>query len=246
ESNTFVLQPADLQHFRNDTLLFDDEVLRRLRGTQAEMGGAIHALDAAGVEIVPTIAAHGVSSGIVPARDFATLRDALLDRLAASSDVDGVLLVLHGAMVAEGEYDAEGALLAAVRERIGPRVPLVATLDLHAIVTPRMVEHADALVGYQTYPHVDMDRTGRAGAELLIRAARGAARPVTVLARAPMIVPAEGMGTRDAPMRDFVAEARACEGEAGVLAVSLFPVQPWLDIPEMGFSVVAAVDGVER
>src|SRR5581483_585437 len=222
ESNTFVLQPADLQHFRNDTLLFDDEVLRRLRGTQAEMGGAIHALDAAGVEIVPTIAAHGVSSGIVPARDFATLRDALLDRLAASSDVDGVLLVLHGAMVTEGEYDAEGALLAAVRERIGPRVPLVATLDLHAIVTPRMVEHADALVGYQTYPHVDMDRTGRA--------------------RAPMVVPAEGMGTRDAPMRDFVAEARAWEGEAGVLAVSLFPVQPWLDIPEMGFSVVAAVE----
>src|SRR5262249_42199148 len=139
ESNTFVRQRADLDHFRATQLLYGDEIVRRLRGTRAEIGGFLDVLEPAGVEVVPTVAANAVSSGPVPRAAFEHVRDALLDRLRAAGPVDGVLLALHGAMVLEDAADGEGELLAAVRKAIGPATPLVVSLDLHATITPRMV-----------------------------------------------------------------------------------------------------------
>jgi microcystin degradation protein MlrC len=246
ESNTFVRQRADLDHFRATQLLSGDEVVQRLRGTRAEVGGFLDVLGLAGVEVVPTVAANAVSSGPVTRATFEHVRDALLERLAAAGPVDGVLLALHGAMVLEDAPDGEGELLAAVRKAIGPAVPLVATLDLHATITPRMVQEADALVGYDTYPHIDLYETGAKAAALLLRTARGEVRPVTLFARAPMLVPAEGQGTENQPMAGLMAEAKRLQARPGVLAVSLFPVQPWLDIPDTGFCVMAVADGPRR
>jgi microcystin degradation protein MlrC len=245
ESNTFVRQQADLDHFRANQLLLGDDVTR-LRGTRAEVGGFLEALGRAGAEVVPTIAANCVSSGPVPRKTFETLKAELLERLAAAAPLDGVLLALHGAMVLDDAPDGDGELLAAVRAQVGPTVPVVATLDLHATITPRMVEEADALVGYDTYPHIDLYETGLKGAGLVVAAARGEIRPVTVFARSPMLVPAEGMGTGDQPMAGLLADAKRLEQRPGVLSVSLFPVQPWLDIPQTGFSVVAVADGARR
>jgi microcystin degradation protein MlrC len=246
ESNTFVRQRADLEHFRATQLLYGDEVVARLRGTRAEIGGVLDVLEPAGVEIVPTVAANAVSSGPVTRATFEQIRDALLERLQAAGPVDGVLLALHGAMVLEDAPDGEGELLAAVRKAIGPAVPLVATLDLHATITPRMVQEADALVGYDTYPHIDLYETGAKAAALLLRTVRGDVRPVTLFARSPMLVPAEGQGTDDQPMAGLMAEAKRLQARPGVLAVSLFPVQPWLDIPDTGFCVMAVADGSRR
>ncbi|MBI3457782.1 MAG: M81 family metallopeptidase [Candidatus Rokubacteria bacterium] len=246
ESNTFVRQRADLEHFRNNQLLTADEIVAKLRSTRAEIGGFLEVLEPAGVEVVPTLAANCVSSGPVPRGTFEALRDDLLRRLAAAGPLDGVLLALHGAMVLEDDPDGEGALLAAVRTRVGERIPIVATLDLHGDITPRMVAEADALVGYDTYPHIDLYETGVKGARLLLAAARGEVRPVTLFAKSPMIVPAEGMGTSDQPMAGLLADAERLEQRPGVLSVSLFPVQPWLDIPGTGFSVVVVADGARR
>jgi microcystin degradation protein MlrC len=246
ESNTFVRQQADLAHFRATQLLHGAEMLERLRGTRAEVGGFLDTLVPAGVEVVPTVAANAVSSGPVTREAFAHVRDALLEALAAQGPVDGVLLALHGAMVLEDAPDGEGELLAAVRKAIGSDVPLVATLDLHATITPRMVGEADALIGYDTYPHVDLYETGAKAAAILLRAVRGEIRPVTLFARSPMLVPAEGQGTADQPMAGLMAEAKRLEARPGVLAVSIFPVQPWLDIPDTGFSVMAVADGLRR
>ena len=245
ESNTFVRQRADLAHFRATQLLYGAELLERLRGTRAEVGGFLDTLVPAGVEVVPTVAANAVSSGPVTREAFHHVRDALLEALARGP-VDGVLLALHGAMVLEDAPDGEGELLAAVRQAIGPDVPLVATLDLHATITPRMVKEADALVGYDTYPHIDLYETGAKAATILLRAVRGEIRPVTLFARSPMLVPAEGQGTGDQPMAGLMAEAKRLEARPGVLAVSIFPVQPWLDIPDTGFSVMAVADGLRR
>jgi microcystin degradation protein MlrC len=246
ESNTFVRQRADLEHFRATQLLYGDEVIARLRGTRAEVGGFLDVLDPAGVEVIPTVAANAVSSGPVTRATFDHVRDALLERLAAAGPVDGVLLALHGAMVLEDAPDGEGEFLAAVRKAIGPAVPLIATLDLHATITPRMVQEADALVGYDTYPHIDLYETGAKAAALLLRTVRGEVHPVTLFARSPMLVPAEGQGTDDEPMAGLMAEAKRLQTRPGVLAVSLFPVQPWLDIPDTGFSVMAVADGPRR
>jgi microcystin degradation protein MlrC len=246
ESNTFVRQRADLEHFRATQLLYGDEIVPRLRGTRAEIGGFLDVLGPAGVELVPTVAANAVSSGPVTRATFEHVRDALLERLAAAGPVDGVLLALHGAMVLEDAPDGEGEFLAAVRKAVGPAVPIVATLDLHATITPRMVQEADALVGYDTYPHIDLYETGAKAAALLLRAVRGEVCPVTLFARSPMLVPAEGQGTDDQPMAGLMAEAKRLQARPGVLAVSLFPVQPWLDIPDTGFCVMAVADGARR
>lgn len=246
ESNTFVRQRADLEHYRNNQLLYGDDVMTKLRGSRVEVGGFLDALGKAGVDVVPTVAANCVSSGPVPRGTFETLKAALLDRLAASGRVDGVLLALHGSMVLDDDPDGEGDLLAAVRKQVGESVPIIATLDLHAHITPRMVEEADALVGYDTYPHIDLYETGVKGARLLLATIRGEVHPVTVFALSPMIVPAEGMGTSDQPMAGLMAEAKRLEKRPGVLSVSLFPVQPWLDVPHTGFAVVAVADGARR
>jgi microcystin degradation protein MlrC len=192
------------------------------------------------------VAANCVSSGPVPRATFEAITGDLLARIAAAGPLDGVLLALHGSMVLDDDPDAEGALLTAVRKQVGPGVPVVATLDLHAYLTARMVEEADALVGYDTYPHVDLYETGVKAAKLLLRTVRGEVRPVTLLARSPMLVPAEGMGTADQPMAGLLAEAKQLEQRPGILSVSLFPVQPWLDVPGTGFSVVAVADGPQR
>jgi microcystin degradation protein MlrC len=109
-----------------------------------------------------------------------------------------------------------------------------------------MVQEADALVGYDTYPHIDLYETGARAAGILLRAVRGEARPVTLFAKAPMLVPAEGQGTGNEPMAGLMTEAKRLQARPGVLAVSLFPVQPWLDIPNTGFSVLAVADGPRR
>jgi microcystin degradation protein MlrC len=246
ESNTFVRQRADLEHFRSNQLLSGADVVEKLRGTRAEVGGFLAALEPAGVEVVPTVAANCVSSGPVPRATFEAITGELLAGLAAAGPLDGVLLALHGAMVLDDDPDGEGALLAAVRKQVGPGVPVVATLDLHACLTARMVREADALVGYDTYPHVDLYETGVKAANLLLRTVRGEVRPVTLLAKSPMLVPAEGMGTADQPMAGLLAEAKQLEQRPGILSVSLFPVQPWLDVPQTGFSVVAVADGPQR
>ena len=108
-----------------------------------------------------------------------------------------VLLALHGAMVADGAPDVEGEILEAVRAVVGPSVPLVATLDLHANVTRRMVEAADALVLYHTAPHVDVFETGQRGAAVLRRILIDGARPVTAFQKLPLVVPAERANTQD-------------------------------------------------
>src|SRR5262249_5371227 len=144
ESNTFVRQRADLEHFRATQLLYGEAVVARLRGTRAEIGGFLDVLGPAGVEIVPTVAANAVSSGPVTRQAFEHVKDAFLERLQAAGPVDGVLLALHGAMVLEAAPDREGEILAALRSAFGPAIPVVTTLSFHATFTPRTAPEAHA------------------------------------------------------------------------------------------------------
>src|SRR5262249_42290044 len=135
-------------------------------------------------------------AGPITRDTFDWLHQELLDALRAALPVDAVLLALHGALVGDGVPDVEGAVLESYRRLLGPRVPLVATLDLHANVTERMVTAADALVLYHTAPHIDVFGTGRRGAAVLRRILDGA-RPVTAFQKLPLVVPAERANTQD-------------------------------------------------
>ena len=242
EANSFSPVQTTLDDFAAGTLVRGAAMLDYFRDTNTEVAGFLHACAALpAAEVVPLLAADANPAGLVQAATYIALRDELLDRLARAQrtgPLDVVLLALHGAMVAEGEDDPEGAVLAAMRDIVGPAVPIAASLDLHANVTARMATAADVLVGYRTYPHVDQRRTGERAAAPALAAAQGGPRPRTVVQKVPLIVPAETMQTTHGPMHEVRAEADWLEAEGAALAVSVFGMQPWLDLPEAGGSIV--------
>src|SRR5581483_5205870 len=167
ESNSFAPRPATLEVFEAAGIARGEAIVERFAGTNSELGGFLAALEEASAEPVPLLAAHAISGGPLTRHTYETLLGELLERLRAAqarAPLDGVLLALHGAMLAEGDDDADGTTLARVREAIGLEVPLVASLDLHANVTARMVRHATALAGYNTYPHGDQPARGASAA----------------------------------------------------------------------------------
>lgn len=156
--------------------------------------------------------------------------------------VDAVVLSLHGAMAADGLDDADGYILSKVRRAVGYDVPLGLSLDMHANITERKILESSIIVGYKTEPHIDMYETGYRTAELTFRAARGLIRPVMKWVKIPMITPAEKHDHRFHPMKTLLEYAKRTAEELGVLEVSVFPVQPWLDVEELGWSVVVVSD----
>ena len=244
ESNSFSPVPGSWLHFGPGQVLRGQELFDRLAGTRSEVGGVLDAARQLGIDVVPVLlASASASAGPMRGDVFATILGELQARLRDACPVDGVLLVLHGAMVAEGHDDATGEILRAVRIDMGPRAPLVATLDLHANVTGQMVDQATALVGYHTAPHIDMYETGQRALALLHRVLAGAARPVSALRRLPMLLPAENGRTTEGPYAEVMNQALMLARQPGVLDISVFSVQPWLDLHEVGCSVLVTTDG---
>lgn len=246
ETNTFNPLPTTRDDFEAFGVLRGPDVVERMADTN-ELGGFIQELRRwpEKPDILGTARLPAWPSGIASADTWQWLRGTLLDELERVLPADAVLLALHGAMVAEGAPDVEGEVLRAVRARIGPGVPLVATLDLHANVTRLMVEQADALVLYHTAPHVDVFETGQRGAHVLRRILVEGARPVTAFAKVPAVFPAERANTQDPESVSYAFRQRLeeLERQKPVLCAGLATVQPWLDIPELGSAVLVVADG---
>jgi microcystin degradation protein MlrC len=243
ESNTFSPLRSDRTSFESGCLLFDDACFQWMAGKRTELAGFVAAARRAEVDLVPTIAAWAPSGGPMVSADFHRLVDELLDRIERAGAVDGVLLAFHGAWVSRDEPDADGWVLERVRGVVGPAVPIVASLDLHANVTRRMIRSANGLVGFRTYPHVDMFETGERAGELLFSALRSGRRLATMVCKAPMIIPPENAQTDRGPLAEVLAAARQAESRPGICSVTIFPVQPWLDVPELGCGAVVVADG---
>lgn len=244
EANSFCPQPTTLESFRRHWLKYGTELLAETRGSATEDNGVLTVLRAQpDIEIVPLLAAKAGSGHEIEGQTYIALRDDLLARLQAAMPVDGLLLVLHGAMMAEGEDDASGDLLARARAIVGPDVPIFGTLDLHANVTARMARFATALVGYHTAPHIDLYETGQRAAELLVSTLRGKIKPVMALARLPLIVPAENARHTDGPLSGIINRALELEHSGAILHGGVFSVQPWMDGSDVGCSVVIVTDG---
>ncbi|WP_158289385.1 M81 family metallopeptidase [Paenibacillus flagellatus] len=238
ESNTFSEAVSTLDDFKRYFYRAGDRMALPLQA-ENELAGFYRAGREQGVNLLPTLFAHAVSSGRIGRRTLEELKGELFAQMARLPPVDGVLFALHGAWAAEDDDDADGEIVAAIRQRVGRDVPIVITLDSHANVTRRMVGHVDALVGYRTFPHTDFAETGYRAAKLLFSIARGEIRPCIRWKKLPMIVPAENQQTYRGPMAELWEQAREGEARGRSIATSLFAVQPWLDVEEMGCSVVA-------
>jgi microcystin degradation protein MlrC len=246
ETNTFNPLPTTRQDFDQFGVLHGSELIDKLADTN-EPGGFIQSLRRwpERPEIVGLVRLPAWPSGLATRQIFEWIREELLTSLQRALPVDAVLLALHGAMVAQDFPDVEGELLSSVRQLIGPRLPLVATLDLHANVTTRMVDNADALVLFHTAPHIDVFETGVRGAAVLRRILVDGVRPVTAFQKLPMVPPVERANTQDPTSVSHGLRSRlaALEARPEILAAGIATVQPWLDIPEMGSSVVIVTNG---
>lgn len=214
------------------------------RGVGSEVGGALKVFDAeSNVTLVPTLGARGITSGgTIAQADFQRLAGELLDAVRQAGPVDGAYFALHGAMASAGEEDPEGYFLQEARKILGEQIPIVASFDLHGILTDRMLQHADAIVVYHTYPHVDFFETGQRAARLLLRLLRKEIRPVTARVAIPALVRGDELITATGVFGQVVSHAQQIEQSQGGLSAGMFIGNPFTDVPDLCCDSVVVTD----
>lgn len=241
ETNTFSCRLTDMDAFSRCSLTHGDAIEPLYRNTHSSIGAAIEAGQTFGWTIVLPIVAGANPSGRVTDACFEEIASQIL---TAASGVNGVLLHLHGAMSTVSYDDGEGELLSRLREKVGPTVPVVVVLDLHATVTEKMAINANSLIAYRTYPHIDQyERTWQA-ARLLERAMHGEIKPQVALARRPILYALDGGRTNSGPMIELLRRADEAEASGQALAVSIYAGFSSGDVHDIGPSVTVTVDGV--
>jgi len=248
ETNTFAPHKADLEAFKRvaafPRLPRGEALFPAMAGRNISLQGFVESASAAGHELVPTIWGTAIPSAHVTDAAYEHVAGILLQDLANAGTLDAVYLCLHGAMVSESYEDGEGELLRRVRELVGPEVPVVASLDLHSNTTAAMVEHADALVAYRTYPHIDMADTGARTARVLQRILETGVRPAKALRRPSFLIPLVWQCSLIPPASELYTSFDAMETDDG-LSVSFTPGFPPADIAECGPSILAYGDTQE-
>jgi microcystin degradation protein MlrC len=239
ETNTFSVQLTDETVFRNARVYEGVEVAKAFRGTRTAMGAAFEAADKFGWSPVHPVVAHANPSGRVTDAAFDLFAGMIV---GATDGVDGVLLHLHGAMATESSDDGEGELLKRLRARLGPSIPVVAVLDLHATLTQLMADNANALISYRTYPHIDMYERSWQGAELLQKAMDGEITPVCAVARRPILYALDGGRTSSPPFKELLRRADAIEAAGDALVVSIQAGFSSADVHDIGPSVVVTAN----
>ena len=237
ETSTFTTVPTTRESFvERSGFLRGQEMLEKFRGVNTPIGGFIASAREHLFELVPAIFAEAWPSAPTPRAIFDEMLNKLLTEIAGAGAIDGVLLELHGAMVAEGIDDAEGHILSAVRNVVGSDTPIVAQLDIHSNVSRQMVEVADVLIGRETYPEVDMAARGKECADVLVRIQREGIRPTMALHQIPLVW---GMNqiTAHRPMSEAIDELHRIEALPGVICASIATCFPLADVPDMGASV---------
>jgi microcystin degradation protein MlrC/pimeloyl-ACP methyl ester carboxylesterase len=239
ETNTFVSAPTGLGSYEEYGIFRGDASTRDAAGYGMYAVEVRERLAAEGHEVVESLLAFAQPLGRTVRGVYERLRDEILDDLRKAGPVDGVILVLHGAMVADGHDDCEGDVIARVREIVGPGVPIGVSLDLHCHLTQKMVAGADVIISYKEYPHTDAFDRLRELIRIVLDTAEGRVRPVMAVHDCRMV--GKWHTTRE-PMAGFVRRMQAAEQLPGVLSVSLGHGFPWADVPESGAKLWVVTD----
>jgi microcystin degradation protein MlrC len=240
ETNTMFGPPTPVEEFQRQGWETGDEIISHNSGVRNYLGGMIAAGNDLGIELVPTFAADAHPSGTIEQAAIETMLGNLLEGIRNAGEIDAVCLSLHGAGSAEHDDDIEGLILAAVRDLVGPDMPIMATLDLHCHSTARMIENATALLSVHEYPHVDAYERGYEAVELAVKTVRGEVNPVMHLTILPiMIAPTTSF---HGPVREL--NERCWEWESrGLIDVAFIHGYPHTDVPIISTSVIAVADG---
>lgn len=229
---------------------FGREIVEYHDSVRNEIGGALEVFRSLpGADLVTSYSAFFITSG-------GTLADSAWNRIAGeflmtvslaavSGPLDGVYFCMHGAMATETELDPEGYLLQETRKILGEEIPIVVSLDLHGILTDRMVEHSDAIVAYHTYPHVDFFETGQRAARLLVKIMAGEASPVTAKVAVPALVRGDELITETGLFGKSIRLAQKYENGPGGLSAGMFIGNPFTDVPALQTYAFVVSDGDE-
>lgn len=222
-----------------------EEILSKYRGANFCIGGFIDGAVKHGFELVPLLWAFAFPSAVIERASYDILKNEFLDGLRRElvNGVDGVLLDLHGAMVVEGIDDGDGDFMQSVRDVVGPSMPIVVTTDLHGNHAVARVAAVNAIIGYDTYPHIDMAERGREAADLIVRTIRQEVRPVSAIRQLPLFWSAACQVTAHPPMDELLRQIHEAEQRPGIVSATISTGFPWADIPEMGASVIVVADG---
>jgi len=239
ETNTFSPVPTDWHRFEERGAYRGPDAIEAYEGTGTAFGAYLRLARDIGAEVVAPIAVEALPSGPVTQEAYERITGLICE--AVGTGCDAVMLDLHGAMVSEATPDGEGLLLERL-QHIAPQVPIAVTCDMHCNLTPRMVDNCTALIGYKTYPHVDMYNVGLRVGRILLRALEGEVQPTMAWGKRPLLAQTLRMGSDDQPMRDLIAMACRAESE-GALAATIFGGFPLADVPAAGVSAVTVTDG---
>ncbi len=242
ETNTFSPVPTPLAAFGPDGPTFGAAAHAQARGTRTGLGAFIAAAEARDAQIVVAVNATANPSGRVHDEAFERMAASIVDAVREGCDL--ILLDLHGAMATQSFDDGEGELLKRVRA-VAPHTPLAVALDLHGNISQAMVDHADLIVGFKTYPHIDMFETGAHAARLALRMLDSGRRPALAWAQPPLLSHTLRSATGAGAMQRAVQRALELEAQ-GLQAVSVFAGFSLADIHDAGMSVVVVGDSPEQ
>ena len=242
ESNTFYPVPTTREMFRDTCLVSGREVISHWGEAHHEIGGMLEVLPAQGLETVPLLTGTAMPSGPVQEEAYEEILAEILDRISGES-LDGLLLALHGAMVAEHVRDADGRTAASIRQLVGPDLPIVMTLDLHANVSPLMIESVTATTIYRTYPHLDQRERGREAARILAETLEGRIQAVQALVKPPLCISILAQGSRYEPVADLYRRMEELIEQEGIVSASIAPGFAYADVEEMGPAFLVVTDG---
>ena len=239
ETNTFSPNKTTLDNFNFSH--GNNFYLNALK-EKTEVKGFISILKKEKINIIPLMGGWAVSSGKIKKGDFKIIINNFLASIKKAGKFDGLLLALHGSCAAEGCDSVDSYLIEKIREILGKKIPIMISLDLHANITKSMQKNTDAIVGYKTCPHTDIYKTGKKTAKLMIGRLKKKIKKKIILKKLPMITQAENHLTDRGVFKNLIQRTKQFEKIPGILSVSIFAMQPWLDVKEAGWAITVVTD----
>ncbi len=238
ETHTFSVEPTPLSDF---TVVRGDDC-NQYAGTNHSLGGVIDACAELGVELSHTFFCQATATAPVASDLFDYLTGELIAGIEQHLPADGIVLTLHGAMVAEGSLEADAEIVRRVRAVVGPEMPVAVTLDLHANIGPAIVDASTLIVGYDTYPHIDLNERAAEATRLLVRTINGEIAPVMALVKPPLLPVPQAMFTSVPPFSTIIERAHTLEAAGEALTISVAGSFAYADTEAAGMSIVAVTD----
>jgi len=242
ESNTFA-KFTNLEDFKSFHLYEGTQISSSMKNTNSEISGFFEVLEENDCDIFPIMAAFSMSGGPVNEDTFNELVNTLVSKISKLGHLDGILIALHGAMVTEGFADADAEILQRIRNLVGTQIPICVSMDLHANLTTKKMDLATSISGFHTCPHTDLKLTGIRAAKILMRILKQESQPKMVMIKLPLVIPASmHLDSHPGPYQDVLSYAFS-KTDLGLIDISVFTVQPWLDIENLGSAVLVVAEG---